>query len=306
MCRGIAANHTVLALFSHNHVEAMRLLIPAIFYLVLISAGVSNGGSDPLEPMSTASFDIQTAEDSSLVRQLTAVADAFDGKVGIYVHHLKTGFEFGINADSLFPTASMIKLPILVTLMQRVADGELDYSASMVYKDSLLYPGEDILGSFKDGEEISLDKIAMLMITTSDNTAALWCQSLAGSGIAINQWLSDNGFAGTRMNSRTPGREQHWEKYGWGQTTPREIARLLTMVRTGEAVSPAASEQMYRVLSRIYFDDVALSQFPPYVQSISKQGAVSASKSEVVLVNAPNGDFVFAVITDQQTLGPNG
>jgi beta-lactamase class A len=56
-----------------------------------------------------------------------------------------------------------------------------------------LYAGEDILGSFKDGEKIALSKVAMLMITTSDNTASLWCQAMA-TGTAINEWLAANGL----------------------------------------------------------------------------------------------------------------
>ena len=140
----------------------------------------------------------------------------------------------------------------------------------------------------------------MLMITTSDNTAALWLQSLAGTGTVINQWLADHGFDSTRVNSRTPGREASRATYGWGQTTPREIARLLVMIREGRAVSPAASQEMYRILTRIYWNGVALSQLPPWVQAASKQGAVDHSRSEVVLVNAPSGDYVFSIITKNQ------
>jgi beta-lactamase class A len=57
---------------------------------------------------------------------------------------------------------------------------------------------------------------------------------------------------------------------------------------------------MYRVLTRIYWNDEALSQIPPWVQVASKQGAVSAARSEVVLVNAPSGDYVFSILTDDQ------
>ena len=249
----------------------------------------------------TASGFRTAPPDSVLASSLRQLVEDFDGRVGIFVRHLETGFEFGLNEDSLFPTASMIKLPILVTLMQKIEDGDLAYSQPLVYKDSLLYPGEDILGSFKHGETITLDKVAMLMITTSDNTAALWCQSLAGTGTEINRWLAEHGFIGTRMNSRTPGREADWERYGWGQTTPKEIATLLQMVRERRAVSPAASDEMTRILSRIYWDDEALSQIPPYIHVMSKQGAVNASKSEVALVSGPNGDFVFSVTTDNQS-----
>jgi len=58
---------------------------------------------------------------------------------------------------------------------------------------------------------------------------------------------------------------------------------------------------MYRHLTRIHWNGEALSQIPPWVQAASKQGAVSRSRSEVVLVNAPSGDYVFAIITRNAT-----
>ena len=78
------------------------------------------------------------------------------------------------------------------------------------------------------------------------------------------------------------------------------MAKLLVMIREGRAVNTAASEEMYRVLCNIYWNGEALSQIPPYVQAASKQGAVNASRSEVVLVNAPSGDYVFCIITKSQ------
>ena len=235
-----------------------------------------------------------------LEESLTELTDSFDGVAGIYVKDLTTGKEIAIRADSLFPTASMIKVPIMLTIFDRIERGELSYQQPLIYKDSLFYSDEDLVGEFRDSASVLLSEMVELSITNSDNTASLWLQELAGTGVAINEWLSSHGFVGTRMNSRTPGRRGDWERYGWGQTTPREMARLLEMIRNGEAVSEAASEEMYRVLTRIYWNDEALSQIPPQVQVASKQGAVSASKSEVVLVNAPSGDYLFCVITKNQ------
>lgn len=240
------------------------------------------------------------SRDTDVQQQLETLVADFKGDVGIYVRHLPTGREVAIQADTLFPTASMIKVPILLKIYDLIEKGELDIHQKLVYRDSLFYAGEDILGSFKDGEEIALGKVIMLMITTSDNTASLWLQSLSGTGTAINEWLADNGFEATRVNSRTEGRRPNWEVYGWGQTTPREMAELLVRIRNGKAVSSAASDAMYRVLTRIYWNEEALSQIPPHVQAASKQGAVSQSRSEVVLVNAPSGDYVFCVITKNQ------
>jgi beta-lactamase class A len=238
--------------------------------------------------------------DTVLQRRLEEAIAGFEGTVGIYARHLPSGAWAAVNPDTLFPTASMIKVPILLRLFELIDAGVLSPDQKLVYADSLLYEGEDILGSFKAGEEIALSKVAMLMITTSDNTAALWLQGLVGGGEAVNGLLARNGFEHTRVNSRTPGREAARRIYGWGQTTPREMAGLLVMIRQGRAVSPAASEEMYRYLTRIYWDGEALSQIPPWVQAAAKQGAVSRSRSEVVLVDAPGGDYVFCVITKNQ------
>ncbi len=236
----------------------------------------------------------------SLHDDLAARVAAFRGTAGVYVRHLGTGEEVAIAADETFPTASLVKVPILGALLARVEAGALDYHAKLTYDASRLYPGDDLLGSFADGRSLELAKVAMLMITTSDNTAALWCQELAGTGTAVNRWLEDQGFSATRVNSRTPGREAAKAEFGWGQTTPREMAEMLVRAREGTLQSAAASEEMMRCLARIYWDDEALSAIPPWVHTASKQGAVDRSRSEAVLVMAPHGDFVFCVVTKDQ------
>jgi beta-lactamase class A len=238
--------------------------------------------------------------DRKLTQQLNDAVKGFHGQVGIYVQNLKTSKTAAINADTLFPTASMIKVSIQCGLMDKIEKGELQYNQKLVYRDSLLYKGEDILGSFKDKDTIQLSKVALLMITMSDNTASTWLQKLVG-GDYINNWLQQNGFKVMRVNSRVPGREAIRSIYGWGVSTPFEMCRLFTMIRQGKAVSPAASERMSRNMARIYWDEKALSQIPPYVQTISKQGAVDAAKSETVLVSAPHGDYVFSIMTNHNT-----
>jgi beta-lactamase class A len=235
--------------------------------------------------------------DKKLTAKIKDAVKDFHGQVGIYVNNLKTGKTVALNADTLFPTASMIKVSILCGVMDKIEKGELHYNQKLVYRDSLLYAGEDILGSFKDKDTIQLSKVAMLMITMSDNTASLWLQKLV-TGEYINNWLEQNGFKVMRVNSRVKGREAIRAKYGWGVTTPYEMCRLFTLIRQQQAVSEAASERMYRYLVRIYWDDHALAEIPPYVQAASKQGALDESKSETVLVNAPHGDYVFSIITN--------
>jgi beta-lactamase class A len=239
--------------------------------------------------------------DRGLQRELETLTRGFRGEVGVYVRHLRTGATAVIAPDDTFPTASMIKVPIMLGVFDAIARGVFAFNDTAPEpRARARYPEDDILAGLSDTARITVGRLLTLSLTYSDNSASLWLQQLAGAGTAINDLLRRNRFAVTRVNARTPGREADYERWGWGQTTPREMARLVTLIRQRQAVSPAASEEMYRHLTRSYWTGEALSQLPPTVQAASKQGAVDRSRSEVVLVNAPSGDYVFCLITKNQ------
>jgi beta-lactamase class A len=241
----------------------------------------------------------KTTTDSRLTAKLTEALKGFHGQAGVYVRNLKTNKVAAVNADTLFPTASMVKVTILCGLFDKINKGEIKFDQELIYRDSLKYDN-GVVGSFRDSTRISLPKVIHLMISMSDNTGSLWLQAMAGGGEAINKWLENNGFSATRVNSRTPGRKQGQAVYGWGQTTPREMAELLTMIRNGKAVSPAASERMYRYLGMQFWDGEAIAQVPPYIKTAAKSGAVNQAKSEAIVVHAPHGDYVFCITTKAQ------
>jgi len=237
-------------------------------------------------------------QDKKLERKIQQLIKGFNGNIGVYVKDLKRRKTVFINADSIFPTASIVKVTILLGVMDKINRGELNYDSAQLYKDSLLYAGEDILGSFKNNEKIPLKKMIMLMLTTSDNTASLWLQSLAGKGTRINEILDSLGFNETRINSRTPGRESNRSSYGWGQTTPAEMGRMIELIYRNQLFSDKACERMMRCLGRNYWDEnEAISQIPPYIEVFSKNGCVDASRSEVLLVNAPHHPYVLCIFT---------
>jgi beta-lactamase class A len=236
-------------------------------------------------------------QDKKLQKKITALIQGFHGDIGIYIKNLKNNRIVSIHADTVFPTASMVKMPILVGIMHKLNSGELDYHQSLRYRDSLLYAGEDLLGSFKDTEKVELGKVMMLMLTMSDNTASLWLQSLAGTGTRINELMDSLGLDSTRVNSRTPGREMNRANYGWGQTTPKEIATLMEKIVRGEVISKERSAEMLRLLGRNYWDQQAISQIPSDVFVASKNGAVDASRSEVLYVKGRGADYIFCICT---------
>lgn len=242
-------------------------------------------------------FAQQHRTDKDLQRSLEQLTSDFNGTAGVYVYNLKTGREAGINEDSIFPTASIVKVPILAGVFNKIAEGGLKLNDTLVYEAKRAYGGSGLMQFYKDSTVTDLRTLAALMITYSDNTTALWCQELAGGGNDINNLMEEFGLQYTRVNSRTKGREEDWKKYGWGQTTPREMATLLLKMRNRKLVSPAASDEMYRMMANSFYTDYSLSQIPPYVQTAAKQGMVDRSRSELVMVNAPHGDYVFYIAT---------
>lgn len=267
----------------------LRLLV------VLLVAGL--GACAPRAPVPQALPPV-----ADLEQELRALVSGFQGDVGIYVRHLESGQTVAIAADDTFPTASMVKLPLLCALYERAAAGSLHLDSLYALSDSsvLQGDGEDLVAQLKWGERVPLRKLAFLMMSTSDNTASVWIQTLIGGADTANAWLARNGFTVTRDNSRVPERRDIWRRWGWGMTTPREIAELLVMVREGRVVSPEASASMYRLMKGSYWSEEALSAIPAWVGVASKQGAVNRSRSEVLLVESPSGPYALAVLTKNQ------
>jgi beta-lactamase class A len=246
----------------------------------------------------TATNSLAQKTDKKLEMQIFELLKGFHGDEGVYVHDLKKNKIAAIHADSVFPTASMVKIPIVIGVMDKIDKGALQYHQELIYKDSLLYEGVDILGSFKNNEKIEMSKVTMLMLTMSDNTASLWLQSIAGTGTRINELMDSLGMKITRVNSRTPGREANRTQYGWGQTSPYEMATLMEKIVKGEVINKVASDWILRLMGRNYWDEVAISQIPSDVFVASKSGAVDACRDEVLFVNGKHCRYIFCICTN--------
>lgn len=258
--------------------------------------------SMPHSPLVAAESNPAARPDRVLQERLQGLAERFEGDVGFYVRNLRDGREAAWRADELFPTASLVKVAILGKVCQEVDAGRLKWADALTYDPARINyeAGDDLLAKFRPGEKLSLDHVVALMLSFSDNNASLWLQDLAGGGTALNEWLAEKGFPETRVNSRTVGREADRTKLGWAQTTPREMATLLVRLTRGELTSAASADHAHRLLERSFYDAEALSVIPPTVQVASKQGSVDRSRSEVMLVHAPGGDYVFCLITKNQ------
>jgi len=239
--------------------------------------------------------------DMRLQAMLTKLVDGFHGDVGIFVYDLAKNKTASVNADTIFPTASMVKVPILTGLMYKIHNDDFTYHQEMLFTDSVRYSeGQEILASFRDSTKIPLNELVMLMMSMSDNGASLWLQGLSGGGTQINSYMDSLGLKYTRVNSRTPGRKENYNLYGWGQTTPKEMATLMKMIAENKIINQQISERMLRMMSRQFWDEDAISQIPPNVFVADKSGAVDATRDEVLYVNGKH-PYIFCICTKNNT-----
>ena len=111
------------------------------------------------------------ADTAALRTSLNALADAHHGIVGYLVRDLETGATIARRGDETFPTASLIKVPILVTVFDLVEKGMLSLDDRLTVLKIDKVPGAGTLQFMHDGIEITVRDAAWLMTTISDNTA---------------------------------------------------------------------------------------------------------------------------------------
>ena len=113
----------------------------------------------------------QASAQDGLRRDLEDLVATYRGVAGIAVRNLATSESVSLRGDETFPSASLIKVAILVTLLDEVHNGRmrLDERTTMVARDRV--GGSGVLQHLASGTALTLEDLAWLMITLSDNTA---------------------------------------------------------------------------------------------------------------------------------------
>jgi beta-lactamase class A/pimeloyl-ACP methyl ester carboxylesterase len=246
-----------------------------------------------------------------LRQELDAIANRFHGTLGYSLHHLRTGDRLERLGDEKFPTASTIKLAMLCAAMEKQQKGEIGYDEERTFREADRMYGTGLMMNYRAGTRVALRSLLHLMITQSDNSATGLLGQWLGTA-AVNDWLARHGFKTTRLlipwpysgtwEQDTKAHPEQWKEFrrwGMGVTTPNEMRTLIEMIHDGRAGTPAACDEMRRILNHQYYDEGIASQVPPWVCVASKHGVEDRSRSDVAVVHGPSGDYTLAVYTKE-------
>jgi beta-lactamase class A len=274
-----------------------RLFRTAVPLLALAALACAAAAPAAGRPVASAA----RTDTAALRRTLEGVMRGYAGVAGVSVANLKTGETLSIRGGETYPSASLIKVAILVALLDEVNKGSirLDERIGMIARDRV--GGSGVLQHVASGLNLTVEDAAWLMITVSDNTAT----NLLLDRINIRTvWskMEALGLPHTKIHSKTFLRATSVAmdssvKYGLGVSTPDETTRLFTLLHQGRAVSPAMDSLALRMLGANQDPSKLQRWLPENVAAAHKSGEVDQSRSDCGILYGAEAPVAVCVMT---------
>jgi beta-lactamase class A len=264
--------------------------------LVLLSAGACAAA-----PRAASAPARAPSDTAALRRTLEGVMQGYAGTAGVSVRNLRTGEQLSIRGGETFPSASLVKVPVLVALLDQVRRGNvrLDERMGMIARDRV--GGSGVLQFMESGLPLTLGDAAWLMIVLSDNTAT----NLLLDKLNIRTvWekMDSLGLPHTKIHSKTFIRATSLApdssvKYGLGVAVPDEMVRLFALLHEGRAVSPALDSLALRMLRANQDGSKLVRWLPEDVPVAHKSGDVDRARNDCGIIYGPDAPVAVCVMT---------
>ncbi len=268
-------------------------------------------GSDPARslleeshPESTerASSRPLTEEDRAMLpefekmsAELEKAARAYPARVAIIVRDLGRGWTYAYHPDDLFPSASLIKVPVMVGVFDKIHNGRLSLHSKLKLRRSTRMGGSGRIKWRRDGTRFTVRQLLEQMMQRSDNTAMLLLIDEVGMGYLQN-FFPTMGLVYTEIYPEglrlTSGRVRY-ENY----TTAREMTGIFEKAYRGQLVNSFASELMLDIMKGKKGKTRLAKKLPVGWEIAHKTGLLRRSCHDAGVVYSPNGDFVITVLT---------
>jgi beta-lactamase class A len=244
----------------------------------------------------------RVASADELQSELADAAAASSGVVGVWARRLGRGAPITLNADERFPSASVIKVVVLVALMQESEANPAIFDHRIELKLSDFVGGSEILDAYNPGDTISVGTLSRAMIEQSDNTASNVLINLLGMD-RIATTIHRAGLAKTQLHRHfmdVNAIVHHSENL----TTAHDMGSLLYQIERGAhegiytVASPASCRHMIDILLRQEDRDKIARGLPPGVPLANKTGEIDGVRNDIGIVDPyGNAPYIIAVLT---------
>ena len=276
--------------------KCQRLLALSIA-LGLVTNAFAEAKSEPV-PRDTGSDLLW----NKLETRIEQIADRLDGVMGVAIIDLTDGRTFLRSADRVFPTASSIKLAILLELYrqdQEVRAGaedkaKLDDIYTFDPKD-LVEDSQIMAGLTAGVTRVTNRDLAQFMVAVSDNAAANVLIDRVGMQ-NINARLRSLGLTKTMLRRKMMDIAAA-RRGDENVSTAQEMARLLEMIYKGKSLNKDLTEQLIKQLKTLKKDSYLSYELPLGVELDDKPGSLDGVRTDSGIVFAKNRPFAISVMT---------
>ncbi len=228
--------------------------------------------------------------------ELARLVGDFAGQVGVCALHATSGERILIDAARRFPTASTMKVFVLVALYQAFDEGAVDLETRVQVVREDYCKGSGVLAHMSGPVGLTLRDLATLMMMVSDNVAANRLIALLGEQ-RIRRTIAAAGLESTQFAGVIDFAAAARDKFALGTSSPHDMAHfmlelhrgaLLTTVSTAQVLDVLRIQKYIEPLRRLLPVDPYAREFghPEPVWVASKTGSLDGVRTEVGLVHS--------------------
>jgi len=236
-----------------------------------------------------------------LQARVDGIAERFDGVMGVAIVDLTDDRAILKNADHVFPTASSIKIAILLELyrQEQQARGGTPGKAKLddiyTFEAKHLVDGSQIMAGLTPGvTRLTNRDLAQLVVAVSDNAAANVLIDRLGMQ-NVNATLRNLGLTKTMLRRKMMDIAAA-KRGDENVSTPQEMTRLLEAIYQGKALDKELAQTFMKQLSTKK-ESYIPRQLPPDVPVANKPGDLDGVRTDSGIVFAKNRPFVISVMT---------
>ena len=216
----------------------------------------------------------------TLRREIQTLAAVAPGRLSVVVVGAD-GVIVDLHGGRVVPAASTIKVPILVSALERVADGTLRLQEPVPISADRV-GGSGALSLLPSVTELPLVEALRLMIALSDNDATNAVIALVGFE-AVGRTCRRLGLAHTHLR-RTLMNHAARRAGLDNLTCARDLAQLMASLRLGEALPPAETRVALDLLAEQQLLDGLPALLPERVRHANKTGELPGVRHDMALV----------------------